>query len=380
MVYLAVGLVVGVESMGIPLPGEVVLVSAALLSSRQELDVSPAGVAAAAVVGAILGDSVGFAAGRRFGDRLFTVLGRRFPRQLSAAHVSWAEHVFTRYGVLAVFFGRFIALLRIFAGPLAGALRMPYRRFLVANVLGALVWAGGTTAAVYALGTVAERWLQRSAWAALLLAAVVALVAARTMHHRIEQAVADHAAAREPGRAAPGAEPDRCDPVGRGVSRDRRRQDEATTTATATAPTHARRGRTRDRTATPSTARQPERGPGRTTLLPVTQRPSREPGAPRCSTGPRGPSTVAVRPAAASSSATRPRACAGPTEPAPAWRAASCSSRTIGTGSSARTRTWVPSALTVARWPSTTTSRSAWSRTVPTRRAGVTLSPGPRRW
>jgi membrane protein DedA with SNARE-associated domain len=199
VVYLAVGLVVGVESMGIPLPGEVVLVSAALLSSRQELDVSPAGVAAAAAVGAILGDSVGFAAGRRFGDRLFTFLGRRFPRQLSDAHVSWAEHVFTRYGVLAVFFGRFIALLRIFAGPLAGALRMPYRRFLLANVLGALVWAGGTTAAVYALGTVAERWLQRSAWVALILAAVVALVAARTMHHRIEQAVADHAAAtRDP--------------------------------------------------------------------------------------------------------------------------------------------------------------------------------------
>jgi membrane protein DedA with SNARE-associated domain len=195
VVYLAVGLVVGVESMGIPLPGEVVLVSAALLSSRQELDVSPAGVAAAAAVGAVLGDSVGFAAGRRFGDRLFTFLGRRFPRQVSDAHVAWAEHVFTRYGVLAVFFGRFIALLRIFAGPLAGALRMPYRRFLLANVLGALVWAGGTTAAIYALGTVAERWLQRSAWVALVLAAVVALVAARTMHHRIEQAVAEHAAA-----------------------------------------------------------------------------------------------------------------------------------------------------------------------------------------
>ncbi len=198
VVYLAVGLVVGVESMGVPLPGEVVLVSAALLSSRQELDVSPAGVAAAAAVGAILGDSVGFAAGRRFGDRLFTLLGRRFPRQLSAAHVAWAEHVFTRYGVLAVFFGRFIALLRIFAGPLAGALRMPYRRFVLANVLGALVWAGGTTAAVYALGTVAERWLQRSAWVALVLAAAVALVASRTMHHRIEQAVADHAAATDP--------------------------------------------------------------------------------------------------------------------------------------------------------------------------------------
>ena len=144
-VYLVVGLVVGLESMGIPLPGEVVLVSAALLSSRQELNVSPQGVALAAAAGAVIGDSVGFAVGRRFGDRLFAFLGRRFPRHADDAHVAWAEHVFTRYGVVAVFFGRFIALLRIFAGPLAGALRMPYRRFLAANVLGALVWAGGTT-------------------------------------------------------------------------------------------------------------------------------------------------------------------------------------------------------------------------------------------
>jgi membrane protein DedA with SNARE-associated domain len=207
VVYLVVGLVVGVESMGIPLPGEVVLVSAALLSSHQQLDVSPVGVAVAAAVGAILGDSVGFAVGRRFGQQLFLFLGRRFPRQFSDAHVSWAEHVFTRYGVLAVFFGRFIALLRIFAGPLAGALRMPYRRFLAANVLGALVWAGGTTAAIYALGTIAERWLQRSAWIGLVLAAVVALVASRTMHHRIEQAVADHAAAEAGTETPPASQP-----------------------------------------------------------------------------------------------------------------------------------------------------------------------------
>lgn len=203
-VYLVVGLVIGLESMGIPLPGEVVLVSAALLSSRQELNVSAAGVAVAAAAGAILGDSVGFAVGRRFGTRLFAFLGRRFPRQFSDAHVSWAEHVFTRYGVLAVFFGRFIALLRIFAGPLAGALRMPYRRFLAANVLGALVWAGGTTAAIYTLGTIAERWLQRSAWVGLLVAAVLGLVAARTMHHRIEQAVADHAAVEAGTDTPPG--------------------------------------------------------------------------------------------------------------------------------------------------------------------------------
>jgi membrane protein DedA with SNARE-associated domain len=57
--------------------------------------------------------------------------------------VALAERVFTRHGAWAVFFGRFIALLRIFAGPLAGSLRMPYRRFLVANV--GLVVAALTT-------------------------------------------------------------------------------------------------------------------------------------------------------------------------------------------------------------------------------------------
>ena len=87
-VYLLVGLVVGLESMGIPLPGEVVLVSAALLSSRQELSVSPQGVALAAAAGAVIGDSIGFAVGRRFGDRLFAFLGRRFPRHADDAHVT----------------------------------------------------------------------------------------------------------------------------------------------------------------------------------------------------------------------------------------------------------------------------------------------------
>jgi membrane protein DedA with SNARE-associated domain len=96
--------------------------------------------------------------------------------------------------VVAVFFGRFIALLRIFAGPLAGALRMPYRRFLAANVLGALVWAGGTTFLVYSLGTLAEQWLQRAAWVGLAVAVAVGVLVSRLMHHRIEQAVAAHAA------------------------------------------------------------------------------------------------------------------------------------------------------------------------------------------
>lgn len=190
-VYGMVGAVVGVESLGIPLPGEIVLVSAALLSSRHELAVNPVGVGAAAVIGAVLGDSIGYAIGRRLGLPLFDRLGRRFPRHFGPGHVAYAESLFDRWGSRAVFFGRFIALLRIFAGPLAGALKMRYPRFLLANVSGALCWAGGTTALVYYAGMAAERWLSRFSWIALLVAVVGGGIAAIVLRDRTSRAIAD---------------------------------------------------------------------------------------------------------------------------------------------------------------------------------------------
>jgi len=190
LAYALVALVIALESMGIPLPGEVILVSAALLASRPGLAISPVWVAVAGSAGAIAGDSIGYLAGRRWGDRMFDVLGHRFPRQAGPDHLAYAQQVFTRYGVWAVFFGRFVALLRIFAGPLAGALRMPYGRFLAANALGGIIWACGTTAAVYALGTRAEEWLKGSAWAALALAVAVGIVFSAVLRQRLARAVA----------------------------------------------------------------------------------------------------------------------------------------------------------------------------------------------
>lgn len=174
-VYLTVGLVIGLESLGIPLPGEIALVSAALLSSRENLDISPVWVGVAAITGAIIGDSIGYSIGRRYGMSLFERLGRRFPKHFGTGHVALAKQLFSRWGVWAVFFGRFIALLRILAGPLAGALHMRYRHFLAANAAGAICWAGGTTAVVYFLGLAAERWLSRFSWVALVLGIVVGL-------------------------------------------------------------------------------------------------------------------------------------------------------------------------------------------------------------
>jgi membrane protein DedA with SNARE-associated domain len=190
-VYVVVGMVVGVESLGIPLPGEIVLVSAALLSSRHELAVNPIGVGTAAVIGAVIGDSTGYAIGRRLGLPLFDRLGRRFPNHFGPGHVAFAERLFDRWGARAVFFGRFIALLRIFAGPLAGVLKMRYARFLVANVSGAVCWAGGTTALVYYAGVAAERWLTRFSWIALVVAVVCGVIAAVLLRERVSRTIAE---------------------------------------------------------------------------------------------------------------------------------------------------------------------------------------------
>jgi membrane protein DedA with SNARE-associated domain len=92
--------------------------------------------------------------------------------------------------VWAVFFGRFIALLRILAGPLAGALKMRYPRFLAANATGALCWAGGTTAVVYYLGIAAEKWLSRFSWIALVVAVLLGIGMTLLLRERTAKAIA----------------------------------------------------------------------------------------------------------------------------------------------------------------------------------------------
>jgi len=189
-VYVVVGLVIGVESLGIPLPGEIALVSAALLASRHTLDISPVWVGAAATIGAIIGDTIGYTIGRRYGMSLFERLGKRFPNHFGTGHVALAKQLFTRWGVWAVFFGRFIALLRILAGPLAGALRMKYAHFLAANASGALCWAGGTTAVVYFAGLAAERWLSRFSWIALVIAIIAGIGMTLVLKERTRSLIA----------------------------------------------------------------------------------------------------------------------------------------------------------------------------------------------
>jgi membrane protein DedA with SNARE-associated domain len=187
--YLLVAAVIGIESMGVPLPGEVALVSAALLAATGVVE--PAWVATAAALGAIAGDSIGYAVGRRGGRALLERMGRRFPRHFGPAHLARAERMFARWGVWAIFFGRFVALLRILAGPLAGALRVPYRRFLLANAGGGLVWAFGTTYLLFYVGRAAERWLKELSWAALAVAVLCGLASTLWLRRRTRHEAAD---------------------------------------------------------------------------------------------------------------------------------------------------------------------------------------------
>lgn len=147
--YWAVIVLVGLESVGIPVPGETMLIAAALYAgSTHRLNIIV--VIGAAALGAILGDNIGYAIGREGGYRLLRRLAG--PLHISEAKLKVGQYLFRRHGGKVVFFGRFVALLRALAAFLAGTNRMRWPRFLVFNALGGIVWAGLYGMAAYAFG------------------------------------------------------------------------------------------------------------------------------------------------------------------------------------------------------------------------------------
>lgn len=177
--YTIVGGLVGIESLGVPVPGETALITGSLLSTHPASRVSITGVFLAAFAGAVIGDSLGYSLGRRMGPSLIDRLSRRFPQHLSQQHIAHARFLFSRYGIAAVFAGRFVALLRILSGPLAGSLAMSYPRFLIANAAGAASWAGLITLTVHLLGSAAHHWISSAGWVLLAATLVVGLLVSR---------------------------------------------------------------------------------------------------------------------------------------------------------------------------------------------------------
>jgi membrane protein DedA with SNARE-associated domain len=135
--YAAVAVFVGVEASGVPVPGETALIGAAVLASQGELSIEL--VIAIAAAAAIIGDNIGYLLGARFGRRLIERPGRTQVRRLEA--LRRGELLFDRHGPKAVFLGRWIALLRIWAAWLAGMAGMRWRSFLLWNALGGIGWA-----------------------------------------------------------------------------------------------------------------------------------------------------------------------------------------------------------------------------------------------
>ena len=179
--YLIVLLGVGIESMGVPVPGETVLIAGALLAGRPDSPLDPATLAACACAGAVTGDNAGYWIGRRWGHRLARVPGVR--HLYDERRLALAETFFRRYGVLAVFLGRFVALLRIFAGPLAGMNGMRWPRFFAANIAGGALWVGAVVTVVLLVGDRAVKLVTRSGYVGLG-AAVLLGVAAYVWHRR----------------------------------------------------------------------------------------------------------------------------------------------------------------------------------------------------
>lgn len=136
------------ESVGLPLPGESLLIVAAITASRGEISF-PA-LLFSAWAGAVTGDNIGYWIGRRLGHDILSRIGGKFG--LTAEHLRKVEAAFTRYGPVTVLFARFVNILRQLNGIVAGTLVMDWRRFLVLNALGGALWVMVWTTAGYYLG------------------------------------------------------------------------------------------------------------------------------------------------------------------------------------------------------------------------------------
>jgi len=147
--YWAVGAALLLENAGLPVPGETILLLASFLAYSEHKLALP-WIIVVGVCAATLGDNIGFAIGSYGGRPLL----ERYQRTLRIrpAVIARGEELFARYGAATIFVARFIAGLRIIAGPLAGVLRMPWRKFLIFNFLGAVLWVTVIASVGYLFG------------------------------------------------------------------------------------------------------------------------------------------------------------------------------------------------------------------------------------
>jgi membrane protein DedA with SNARE-associated domain len=196
--YLAVFFFVGIESLGIPVPGETMLVTAAIYAGTTGR-LSIFWVIVASSAGAILGDNIGYVIGRTGGYRLLKRYGRYI--RLEENRLRLGQYLFHKHGPKVVFFGRFVSVLRIFAAFLAGVNHMHWRRFLIFNAAGGIIWSTIYGIAAYLLGQQLLR-LSGPVDAALAVAGVIVIIAVIVFLRRNEARLQREADAAMPGPLA----------------------------------------------------------------------------------------------------------------------------------------------------------------------------------
>ena len=172
--YWAVGTALLLENAGIPVPGETILLLASFMA-YSEHDLSLPWIIVVGTIFATLGDNLGFALGFHGGRPLLARYQSLFRIQQST--LDKGEKLFERYGAATVFFARFIFGMRIVAGPMAGVLRMPWKKFAAFNFLGAVVWVSVISSVGYFFGRHWERLEREMKRFDITVAAIVLVVA-----------------------------------------------------------------------------------------------------------------------------------------------------------------------------------------------------------
>jgi membrane-associated protein len=187
--FVAVGLFVFTESMGVPSPGETAIITGAVLASQGDLSIEL--VILIAIAGAVIGDNIGFLIGRHGGRKLLERPGWGYERRQRM--LAYGDRFFARHGPKAVFLGRWVALLRVTAAWMAGASGMPMRTFFLWNLLGGITWATAVGILGYALGHAGGSVISKVGIAGAVIAGV-AIVAFLIWNRRRERS---HLAAAE---------------------------------------------------------------------------------------------------------------------------------------------------------------------------------------
>ena len=170
--YPLLGVAVGIEALGIPVPGETAVILAGLAANSHRLSIVLVIVVASA--GAIIGDNIGFVIGRRGGRALLERPGRFYEERQKVLAIG--DPFFARHGPKAVFLGRWIAGLRIWASWLAGASSMRWPTFIVWNAAGGIAWATSVALAAYYGGKTVESLFSKIGLYAIIVVGIAIVV------------------------------------------------------------------------------------------------------------------------------------------------------------------------------------------------------------